>query len=100
MLPINLDLSAYDMRFIFPNIHISTAQAYDSIVPVKPKEDLFELISKPVDSWRSVVKNDFETFAFTCHQELKDLKEKLYLEAAVYASMSGSGSALYGLFER
>jgi len=100
MLPINLDLSAYDIRFIFPNIHISTAQAYNSIVPVKPKDDLFDLISKPADSWRSLVKNDFEPFAFRCHQELKELKEKLYLEAAVYASMSGSGSALYGLFER
>lgn len=100
MLPIDLDLSSYEMRFIFPKIHMSTAQAYDSIVPIKPKKNLLELISQPVDYWKLSVKNDFEPFAFRCHQELKDLKEKLYLDAAVYASMSGSGSALYGLFER
>ena len=59
-----------------------------------------ELISQPISSWKSIIKNDFETVAFKKHEELRLLKEKFYLENAIYSSMSGSGSVIYGIFEK
>ena len=97
---LDLDFSDFELRFIFPQLHISTTEAYAEIRPQIPKFDLLDLIRQPLSSWKDKVKNDFEDSAFVKYPDLKVMKEKLYDEGAIYASMSGSGSVLYGLFER
>jgi len=96
--PINLDLSSFKFKFIIPDLHISTTEAYSSITPQIPEVNLLDLITKPVDGWKGIVKNDFEISAFIKHPKLKVLKEQLYADGSIYASMSGSGGVLYGVF--
>ena len=100
MSSLNLDLLAYKIQFIFPELHISTAEAYREITPKIPKTNLLNLINQPIENWKGKVKNDFEISAFNKHPQLAKMKSQLYADGAIYASMSGSGSALYGLFNR
>jgi len=95
---INLDLSTYKLKFIFPELHISTNEAYAGITPKIPESNLFDLINQPIENWRRIVKNDFEVTAFVKYPQLKSIKERLYIDDAIYASMTGSGSVLYGFF--
>ncbi len=97
--PVVLNLSDYWIFLIFPNIGISTAQAFAGIKPHIPNQKIEEIIQKPLMNWKNTLKNDFENSLFPLHPELKQIKEALYKEGAVYASMSGSGSTLYGIFE-
>jgi 4-diphosphocytidyl-2-C-methyl-D-erythritol kinase len=97
---IDLDLSAYELKFIFPELHISTAEAYGGVMPKNPKTNLLYLISKPIENWKGKVKNDFEVTAFAKYPHLEKMKIQLYSDGAIYASMSGSGSVLYGVFVR
>lgn len=90
----------YEMRLITPDIHISTAQAYAGLVPDPEGRGLRNLLEKPVAQWRNTVFNDFEKTAFALHPVLREIKEKLYADGAIYASMTGSGSAVYGIFKR
>jgi 4-diphosphocytidyl-2-C-methyl-D-erythritol kinase len=99
MTAIDLDLSAYEIKFIFPELHISTAEAYSGVTPKQSKTDLLDLISQPIENWKTTVKNDFEISAFSKYPELTKMKEKLYADGAIYASMTGSGSVLYGVFD-
>jgi len=98
MMNINLDLSPYKLKFIFPELHISTTEAYEGVIPNRPETNLLDLINQPIENWKSVVKNDFEISAFEKYPQLKKIKEKLYADGAIYASMTGSGSVLYGVF--
>ena len=98
--PVSLDLSDFVLRFIFSELHISTAEAYSKITPKIPKINLLNLISCPLVSWKGKVKNDFEVSIFSKYPKLKIIKDNLYADGAVYASMTGSGSAFYGLFEK
>ena len=100
MIGVDLDLSAYELRFIFPELHISTAEAYCDIIPRIPETNLLDLINQPIENWKGKVKNDFEISVFKTNPKLKEMKEQLYADGAIYASMSGSGSALYGIFRR
>ena len=100
MSSVDLDLSAYEIQFIFPELHISTAEAYGGITPKRPETNLLDLISLSIKDWKGRVKNDFEISAFKTHPQLQKMKEQLYADGAIYASMSGSGSMLYGVFER
>ena len=100
MLSVDLDLSAYKLKFIFPELHISTADAYGGITPKIPEANLLDLINQPIEKWKGKVKNDFEISAFKKHPKLKLMKEQLYADGAIYASMSGSGSVLYGVFKK
>lgn len=95
-------LDDYDIRVVTPEgVSVSTKQAYAGIVPAAPQTPLRELLALPVSQWRSAgVKNDFEKTVFAVYPQLADLKDQLYGQGAVYASMSGSGSALFGLFAR
>jgi 4-diphosphocytidyl-2-C-methyl-D-erythritol kinase len=95
---INLDLSRFYLTVVFPDLHIETQSAFKGLVPEKPVVDLKEILegSAP-EAWREVVKNDFEK---TARQEILAVKENLYALGAAYASMSGSGSAVYGLFTK
>ncbi len=96
-----VDLSNYSIITIFPNIHSNTKLAYSRVTPKKPIVDLEEIITttKP-ENWKSLLVNDFESSVFYHFPEIKNLKDKLYYLGAVYASLSGSGSAVYGIFEK
>jgi 4-diphosphocytidyl-2-C-methyl-D-erythritol kinase len=77
---------------------VSTPQAYRNIVPTKPGFNLLEIDQLPIEDWKTVVKNDFEKSVFPQFPEIEKLKNQLYEAGAVYASMSGSGSAVFGIF--
>jgi 4-diphosphocytidyl-2-C-methyl-D-erythritol kinase len=98
MSSVDLDFSPYELKFIFPEFHISTAEAYVGITPEIPETNLLDLINQPIENWKTTVKNDFEVSAFLKYPHLEKMKEKLYADGAIYASMSGSGSVLYGVF--
>jgi len=98
MKEIDLDLSVYELKFVFPELHISTTEAYGGVMPKQPETNLLDLISKPIENWKTTVKNDFEVSAFEKHPQLEKIKEKLYADGAIYASMTGSGSVIYGIF--
>jgi 4-diphosphocytidyl-2-C-methyl-D-erythritol kinase len=100
MTPIGLDLSDYEIKFIFPELHISTAEAYVGVMPKKVETNLLDLISKPMENWKEEVRNDFEVSAFKKHPELSKMKSNLYANGAIYASMTGSGSVIYGVFRK
>lgn len=95
---LKLDLSGYLLTLVCPDIHISTAEAYSGIIPQTPKKTLKKLIGLPVKAWRDCIINDFELSVFARHPEIAEIKQKLYDLGAVYASMSGSGSSVYGIF--
>ncbi|MDA3952094.1 MAG: 4-(cytidine 5'-diphospho)-2-C-methyl-D-erythritol kinase [Bacteroidales bacterium] len=97
--PIDLKLKGYFLVIIYSDIHINTAEAYERTIPKKPKTSLLELIKQPIEHWKGTIKNDFEDSVFKDYPELKDIKDQLYNLGAIYASMSGSGSAIFGLFE-
>lgn len=95
---IELDLSQYFKVLIMPKVHISTSEAFRGITPRKPATMLKELISKNVELWKNSITNDFEQGIINLHPEIGYIKESLYESGAIYASMSGSGSSVYGIF--
>ena len=98
--PYDLDLTGFDLRVVVPEgIAVSTAEAYRGIVP-REATPLREALALPVTQWRDTLVNDFEATVFAVHPALAAFKQSLYDQGAVYASMSGSGSALFGLFPR
>lgn len=98
--PFSLDLSKYYFVLIHPGIHVSTAVAYQNIQPGPANMDWNSIGKTEVREWATILRNDFEKTVFEKHPEIKSIKEKLYELGAAYAQMSGSGSAVYGLFER
>lgn len=100
MEPIAIDLSQYSIRLAYPAVHVSTRAAFSRVVPKTPTFDLRRLPGVSVHDWKEVVKNDFEESVFVQFPEIAAAKAQLYAEGALYASMSGSGSAVYGIFER
>ena len=96
--PIALDLADCYVRVVFPGVHVSTKEAFAGLVPAMPPGgDLEDALAQPRENWRKVLKNDFETTVFALHPVLKEIKDRHYSDGAFYASMSGSGSAIYGL---
>jgi 4-diphosphocytidyl-2-C-methyl-D-erythritol kinase len=98
--PAKIDLSAYKILIVHPGIHVSTADAFANIKPVIPSKSIKKIIHQPAETWREELKNDFEETVLAKHAEIKNIKEQLYMAGAVYASMSGSGSAVFGLFKK
>lgn len=96
--PVELDLSRYHLVIVKPPFSVNTADAYKSVIPEKPAVPVSEVILKPVEKWRDCLINDFEKPVFKQFPQVKEIKDKLYNLGAVYAAMSGSGSAVYGLF--
>lgn len=97
--PIDLSLKNYFLLLIKPDIHVSTPEAYSQVKPEQPQISLNELIRQPIEEWKNTIKNDFETSVFRLYPEIETIKENLYAQGAIYASMSGSGSSVYGIFD-
>ncbi|MDR1552390.1 MAG: 4-(cytidine 5'-diphospho)-2-C-methyl-D-erythritol kinase [Prevotellaceae bacterium] len=95
---INVDLSGYYLVLIKPDLFVATAYAYANIKPQQPEIKVSEIIAKPVEEWKYFLKNDFENVIFEKFPQIKMIKETLYSRGAIYASMSGSGSSVYGIF--
>lgn len=97
--PINLSLKGKTLILVKPDIFVSTRDAYSAVTPKAPEKSLTELLSQPIETWKDSVVNDFEASVFPKYPEIAAIKDKLYDLGAVYASMSGSGSSVYGIFD-
>lgn len=95
---VDVDLKGYYLVLVIPSIHVSTREAYAQITPAEPSEPIENTILKNIKSWKENLLNDFEGPVFKKYPLLAEIKSQLYRAGAVYASMSGSGSSLYGLF--
>ena len=95
-----LDLSEYKFLVVQPPVHVSTAWAFSTIKPLKPAKSIKKIIQQSISTWKAELINDFEKPVFEKYPEIKNIKEKLYEAGAIYASMSGSGSAVYGIFSK
>lgn len=97
--PIPLSLEGYWIGIVKPDIFVSTREAFARVVPRQPEVSLQDVVARPVETWRELMANDFEASVFPQYPAIADIKQELYRLGAVYASMSGSGSAVYGLFK-
>ena len=97
--PIDLNLSGWYLCVVRPKIGVPTRDAFALIKPRRPAKNCRDVVAQPVETWREELKNDFEESVFALHPAIGELKERLYDMGAVYASMSGSGSALFALFD-
>ena len=99
--PFDLDLSGWRIEVTVPeDIAVSTADAYRGIVPKMPASPIREVLAHPVEEWKGLLVNDFETTVFAKYPRLAEIKQSLYDNGAVYAAMSGSGSALFALYRK
>lgn len=97
--PVNVDLAAYSIAIVKPQLMISTKEAFSHITPRRPEVCCRDIVAMPVDEWKDVLVNDFEQSIETLHPEIREIKQALYGMGAVYSAMSGSGSAVFGIFE-
>jgi 4-diphosphocytidyl-2-C-methyl-D-erythritol kinase len=97
---VELNLSAYKFFLLHPGIHISTALAFANISVGENNTDLKKAIANPIHQWKEQISNDFEKPIFAAYPEMATIKEQLYENGALYASMSGSGSTIYGIFPK
>ena len=97
---IKADLSEYKIVLVNPGVHVSTLWAFTQITPSLPDKSIKEIIEQPIATWKDELKNDFEEPIFKAHPEIKAIKEQLYEAGAIYSGMSGSGSAIYGIFKK
>lgn len=98
--PVNISLKGYYGVLVNPGIHVSTAAAYAGVVPETPAANTQEIIALPVAKWRENLRNDFEPSVFKLHPDIQSIKERLYSSGALYASMSGSGSSVFGIYNK
>ena len=96
--PIDLSLKGYWLAVVRPDIPVSTKEAFSLIKPRKPQVNCRSVVMQPVETWRQQLVNDFEQSVFAIHPEIGAVKEQLYEMGALYAAMSGSGSAVFGIF--
>lgn len=96
-----IDINLNDKYFVVvkPRVHVSTAEAYAGVKPQKPELSVKQILKLDIKEWKLLLKNDFEESVFLKHPVIKNLKEQFYQMGALYASMSGSGAAVYGIFE-
>ncbi len=97
---ITLSLNNHYLVVVKPNISVATKDAYAAIVPKQPAASLKEIVKLPIEEWRTYIYNDFETPIFKKHPAIAEIKQTLYSNGALYASMSGSGTAVYGFFDK
>jgi 4-diphosphocytidyl-2-C-methyl-D-erythritol kinase len=97
---ITVHLNTYKIILVNPGITIHTAHAFSQVTPALPARSIKDIIQQPVAGWKDQLKNDFEEAVFRQYPEIRNIKDELYSKGAVYASMSGSGSTVYGIFEK
>lgn len=97
---VSLSLKDYFFVLIKPDIHVATKDAFALVSPKKPDISLKEIIKAPVNDWKNMMTNDFEKSVFEKYPAIGLIKEDLYKHGALYASMSGSGSSVFGIFEK
>lgn len=97
---ITIDLSNYFLVLVKPPIHVSTAEAYSKVKVKQPEISLKELINLPLEQWKDHIFNDFEPSVFAAYPQIEQIKTKLYQASATFALMSGSGSSVFGIFEK
>lgn len=96
----SLNLKEYHLCLVTPKIHVNTAEAYSGARPNPPMFSLEdEIVKMPISQWKDKIHNDFEDSIFIKYPEIKKIKEKMYALDAIYCSMSGSGSSVYGIFD-
>lgn len=96
---IDLSLAGYCWMLIKPDVYVSTKDAFSLVKPVQPTLSLQEIIKRPIQEWKDIMHNDFEASVFAKFPEIGVIKEQLYEQGAIYASMSGSGSSVFGIFK-
>lgn len=96
--PIELSLRGYQIMIVKPDVFVSTREAFANIHPHHPEHPVKEVIRRPVAEWKDRLINDFEASVFPQHPVIGEIKQELYNQGAIYASMSGSGSSVFGLF--
>lgn len=97
---IKVDLNGYHILVVYPGIHSNTKEAYEGAVPYKPSRAVKDIVSKePIGNWKTLLINDFEKSIFKKYPEIEKLKNDLYKNGALYSSLSGSGSAVFGIFK-
>lgn len=96
--PIALNLNQYWIAVVRPDIPVPTKEAFSLVHPHHPEKNCRDVVMQPIETWRQDLVNDFEQSVFTLHPEIGAIKQQLYSLGAVYAAMSGSGSAVFGLF--
>lgn len=94
-----LKLQGYSILLVNPGIHIKTASAYAAVKPLPWPQDLDQLLEQPINRWANTLHNDFEKPIFAQYPEIERIKQQMYALGAIYASMSGSGSTVFGIFE-
>lgn len=97
--PVKADLSGYKIALVNPEIHVSTKEAFLNLSPAVPVKSIREIIAQPVSTWKNELINDFEKNVFKQFPAIKAIKDDLYNSRAIYASMTGSGSTVFGIFE-
>jgi 4-diphosphocytidyl-2-C-methyl-D-erythritol kinase len=95
-----VSLKDYFLVLVKPPVHVSTHQAYASVIPQVPAIPLVDVLRLPIAQWKTHLKNDFEDSVFKAQPVIREIKEQLYRQGAIYASMSGSGSSVFGIFEK
>ena len=96
--PADVALKGKTLVLVKPPVAVSTREAYSGVVPAQPEHDLRDALSRPIETWRETVSNDFERSVFRLHPTIEAIKNTLYDLGALYASMSGSGSTVFGIF--
>ena len=93
-----IDLSGLYLVLLNPNIEVNTTWAYKHIVPDDSRDELVKALTHPIEQWKEIITNDFEQSIFKTYPKIAKLKKELYNSGAIYASMSGSGASVYGIF--
>lgn len=100
MKPLSLDLSAYQFVLVNPGIHVPTGWAFGQLQPAIPSISCEQIVTQDPSTWRDQLINDFETSVMDAYPKIRELKDTLYQHGAVYASMTGTGSTVYGIFKK
>ncbi len=99
LLPVNVNLKGYNIVVVKPPVAVSTAQAYSKIIPECPSISCVDAVKQPIENWHKLLSNDFERPIFAEHPEIAYIKDHLYDLGAIFSMMSGSGSAIFGIFK-
>lgn len=98
--PVATDLATYKIILVHPGVHINTGWAFSQVNPIPTGQSIKEVILQPITCWREGLHNDFEKPVFQAYPEIELIKKELYANGAIYASLSGSGSTVYGVFAK